>query len=211
MSLWTGCLLDQERRRTGSTASKFSNLLSFLMNCWGMRGFRSLLASFTLCPEKQLYQAQEDWKGRENRNHPHGCPPQRGWEHAVLWEMGSWGQPKCTAGTHISWDGKNMIMIQDKGLLCHPHPCPGLLVSSPGPPSHLVCKVHLHCVILGCGNEGREIKVESGWWQGFWQPWAYHSARQALVVQEEPRRSEKGVGNEPPSETGRQKTPWTVR
>lgn len=65
MSLWTGCLLDQERRRTGSTASKFSNFLSFLMNCCGMRGFRSLLASFTLCPKKQLYQAQEDWKGRE--------------------------------------------------------------------------------------------------------------------------------------------------
>lgn len=206
MCLWTGCLLDQEKRMTGSAASKFNNLPYFLINCWGMRGFQSLLASFTLCPKKQSYQAQEDWKGRETGTIPTDILPREAgnalccgkWEA----EVSQSAEQVCPS---LGMGGR------DNGLLCHPNPCPVLLVSSPGPPLHLACRVHLHCVIPWCGNEGREIKVKSGWWQRSWEPWAYHSARQALVVWEEPRKSEKGPGNEPPSKTGRQKTPWTVR
>jgi len=51
----------------------------------------------------------------------------------------------------------------ENGLFWHPHHSPVLLMSSPGPPPHLVSTAHLHHVILWCGNEGREIKVESGW------------------------------------------------
>lgn len=159
MYLWTGCLLDQEKRMTGSTASKFNNLLYFLMNCWGMRGFRSLLASFTLCPKKQSYQAQEDWKGRETGTIPTDVLPREAgntlccgkWEA----EVSQSAQQVCTSFG---------MGRADNGLLCHPHPCPGLLVSSPGPPSHLVCRVHLqlcHSVVWKWrqGDKGGEWVV----------------------------------------------------
>lgn len=81
-----------------------------------------LAGIFYAVPKETIISGSGRLKGQGNRNHRHGCPPQRGWEHAVLWEMGSWGQPKSTAGMHISWDGKNMMMIQDNGCFAIPIP-----------------------------------------------------------------------------------------
>lgn len=118
MYLWTGCLLDQEKRMAGSTASKFNILLYFLMNCWGMRGFRSLLASFTLCPKKQSYQAQEDWKGRETGTIPTDVLPR---EAGNTLCCGKWEAEVSQSAQQVCASfgmGKT-----DNGLLCHPHPC----------------------------------------------------------------------------------------
>lgn len=104
LSGWVGYLPNQEKRTTGSTVSKFNNIL--LNKLLRHERFPFLAGIFTLCPKKQSYQVQEGkWlKGQGNRNRPHGCPPQRGWERTLLWEMGRWGQPECTAGMLISWD-----------------------------------------------------------------------------------------------------------
>lgn len=197
-------------RKRERLAQQFpSSITSFLINCWGMRGFRSLLASLH-CAQRNnhiRFRKANDWKGRETGTVPTDVLPR---EAGNVLCCGKWDAEVSQSAWQVCSSlgtGRN----RDGGLFCHSSHCPVLLMSFPEPPPCLVSMGHLHCRMMRCGNEGREIKVESGWWQRSWEPWAYHSARQALVVLGEPRRREKWLGNEPPAETERQQTLWTGR
>lgn len=85
-----GYLLDQEKRTAGLTASKFNNLLFILINCWGMRGFRSLLASLH-CAQRNnhiRFRKASDWKGRETGTVPTDVLPR---EAGNTLCCGKWG------------------------------------------------------------------------------------------------------------------------
>lgn len=194
LSGWAG-YLDQEKRTAGSTASKFNNLLFLLINFWGMRGFRSLLASLH-CAQRNnhiRFRKASDWKGRETGTVPTDVLPR---ESGNTLCCGKWGAEVSQSARQVCASlrtGSTRIVV-----------CSAIPNAAPSQATSTPCM--LHHLVLWCGNEGREIKAESGWWQRSREPWANHLVRQALVLEE--LRWDKGTGNKLPMEAGGPQILW---